>query len=52
MLAFARRRSSRWVNRFFMTNDVFHFKYEAYLEVRETSQTHTPRLLAEEAHDG
>jgi len=26
--------------------------YEAYLEVRETSQTHTPRLLAEEAHDG
>jgi hypothetical protein len=27
-------------------------KYEAYLEVRETSQTQSPRLLAEEAHDG
>jgi len=26
--------------------------YEAYLEVRETSQTQSPRLLAEEAHDG
>jgi len=38
--------------RFFMTNDVFHFKYEAYLEVRETSQTQSPRLLAEEAHVG
>ncbi|MBP6983218.1 MAG: hypothetical protein KBC37_06530 [Thermotogae bacterium] len=35
-----------------MTNDVFHFMYEAYLEVRETAQTHTPRLLAEEAHNG
>jgi len=30
--------------RFFMTNDVFHF--------RETSQTRCPRLLAEEAHKG
>ena len=38
--------------RFFMTNDVFHFMYGAYFEVRETSQTQTPRLLAEEAHDG
>jgi hypothetical protein len=27
-------------------------RYEAYLEVRETSQTQSPRLLAEEAHDG
>jgi len=35
-----------------MTNDVFHFMYEAYLEVRETSQTQSPRLLAEEAHNG
>ena len=35
-----------------MTNDDFHFKYDAYLEVRETSQTQSPRLLAEEAHNG
>ncbi|MGB4201411.1 MAG: hypothetical protein WBK65_08435, partial [Thermotogota bacterium] len=36
-LAFACRKSSRWLNRFFPANNNFHFKYEAYLEGLETS---------------